>query len=68
MPQKIRELKALLRKYGFVERSGKGSHTVWRHPERSDMNIVLSGNDGKDAKPYQEKEVQSAIKKFRGTK
>jgi predicted RNA binding protein YcfA (HicA-like mRNA interferase family) len=44
MPQKIRELKSLLRRYGFVERSGKGSHTVWRHPERNDISIALSGN------------------------
>jgi hypothetical protein len=68
MPQKIRELKALLRRYGFIERSGKDSNTVWIHPERTDISVALSGNDGKDAKPYQEKEVQSAIKKLGGTK
>jgi predicted RNA binding protein YcfA (HicA-like mRNA interferase family) len=68
MPQKIRELKSLRRRHGFVERSGKGSHTVWRHPERSDISIALSGNSGADAKPYQEKEVQTAINKLGGTK
>jgi predicted RNA binding protein YcfA (HicA-like mRNA interferase family) len=66
MPQKIRELKALLRKHGFVERSGKGSHSVWRHPIQSGITVVLSGKEGSDAKPYQEKEVFSAITKLGG--
>ena len=61
MPKKIRELKAMLKKAGFSERSGKGSHTKWLHrlyPGR----VTLSGKDGDDAKPYQEKEVKEAIK------
>ena len=62
MPKKIRELKAMLRKAGFVERSGKGSHTVWAHVSLSEK-IVLSGKDGHDAKPYQEKDVSLALKK-----
>ena len=33
MPQKIRQLKAALAKAGFFFRPGKGSHTVWEHPE-----------------------------------
>ncbi len=32
MPKKIRGLKQLLRKAGFEELSGKGSHTNWIHP------------------------------------
>lgn len=32
MPKKIRELKQMLRKSGFAERPGKGSHTNWTHP------------------------------------
>lgn len=61
MPKKIRELKAMLKKAGFSEHSGKGSHTKWLHslyPGR----VTLSGKDGDDAKPYQEKEVKEAIK------
>lgn len=60
MPKKIRELKAMLKKVGFSQYSGKGSHTKWLHklyPGR----ITLSGKDGRDAKPYQEKEVIKAI-------
>ena len=64
MPKKIRELKAILRKAGFVQRSGKGSHTVWSHPESS-WKIVLSGQDGDDAKPYQERDVRTALEQLR---
>jgi predicted RNA binding protein YcfA (HicA-like mRNA interferase family) len=32
MPKKIRELKQTLRKAGFTQISGKGSHTNWVHP------------------------------------
>jgi len=62
MPKKIRELKAMLRKAGFVQRAGKGSHTVWAHANLAEK-VVLSGNDGKDAKPYQEKDVLAALKR-----
>lgn len=61
MPKKIRELKAMLKKAGFSQRSGKGSHTKWLHllyPGR----ITLSGKEGGDAKPYQEKEVADALR------
>jgi len=61
MPKKIRELKGLLRKAGFVCRPGKGSHTVWRHPRRS-KPVVLSGKDGRDADRYQESEVAQALR------
>jgi predicted RNA binding protein YcfA (HicA-like mRNA interferase family) len=61
MPRKIRELKAMLRKAGFSEYSGKGSHTKWLHPLFSGR-ITLSGKDGSDAKLYQEKEVTDAIR------
>ncbi len=48
MPKKIRELKAMLRKAGFFQRSGKGSLTVWEHPKLQDK-LTLSGRDGDDA-------------------
>lgn len=60
MPKKIRELKAMLQKVGFSQYSGKGSHTKWLHPLYPGR-ITLSGKDGRDAKPYQEKEVIKAI-------
>ena len=64
MPKKIRELKSLLLKAGFYWRSGKGSHTRWMHPLLL-RNITLSGNDGDDAKPYQEKDVSNALQKLK---
>ena len=60
MPKKIRELKQLLRRVGFQELPGKGSHTNWIHPLYAGK-ITVSGKDSADAKPYQEKEILSAI-------
>jgi predicted RNA binding protein YcfA (HicA-like mRNA interferase family) len=59
--KKIRQLKGMLRKAGFTSRPGKGSHSVWTHP-RASRPVVLSGNDGDDARAYQEKEVRERIK------
>jgi predicted RNA binding protein YcfA (HicA-like mRNA interferase family) len=60
MPKKIRELKALLQQFSYVRRAGKGSHTVWEHSTLPNI-VVLSGKDGADAKPYQEREVKDAV-------
>ena len=62
MPKKIRELKSMLQRAGFLMRAGKGSHTVWSHTLLED-SITISGNDGDDAKPYQEKDVRQSIRK-----
>ncbi|HZT78929.1 MAG TPA: type II toxin-antitoxin system HicA family toxin [Gemmataceae bacterium] len=62
MAKKIRPLKAMLEKAGFVRRSSKGSHTIRTHPNMPDSPVVLSGNDGRDTRPYQEKLVREAIK------
>jgi predicted RNA binding protein YcfA (HicA-like mRNA interferase family) len=59
MPRKLRELMAELKRAGFVERGGKGSHRNFKHP--SGVKITLSGKAGDDAKPYQEQAVQDAI-------
>jgi hypothetical protein len=62
MAKKIRELKAMLRRARFSQVSGgKGSHGKWRHSNLS-RTLTLSGNDGRDAKPYQEKDVVEAIR------
>ncbi|WP_017324596.1 type II toxin-antitoxin system HicA family toxin [Synechococcus sp. PCC 7336] len=61
MPKKIRELKATLLKAGFQMRPAKGSHTKWTHPLLPG-NIILSGKDGSDAKPYQERDIAQAIR------
>ena len=61
MPKKVRELKEMLRKTGFIQKPGKGSHTNWIHPFYSGK-VTVSGKHGTDAKPYQEKTVFQAIK------
>jgi predicted RNA binding protein YcfA (HicA-like mRNA interferase family) len=61
MPKKIGELKVMLRKAGFRWRPGKGSHTIWEHP-LAENSVTISGNDGADAKRYQEREVAEQIK------
>ena len=53
----------MLRKAGFLQRAGKGSHTVWSHPQISD-STVLSGDDGADVRPFQEKDVRAILKKL----
>ena len=61
MPQKVRELKSILSSAGFTYRSGKGSHTVWSHPNL-DYSVILSGRDSADAQRYQEKDVRNALR------
>ena len=64
MPKKIRELKAILRKAGFSSRPGKGSHTVWEYPGLP-ATFTLAGNDGDDARPYQEQKVRQILKNLK---
>lgn len=62
MPKKVRELKAMLRRAGWLEIAGggKGRHTKWAHP-RVSRRLTLSGKDGDDADRYQEKDVARAV-------
>jgi predicted RNA binding protein YcfA (HicA-like mRNA interferase family) len=62
LPRKIRQLIADLERAGFSLVPGdKGGHKKFRHPQLSG-SVVLSGNDGDDAKDYQEKQVRTAIR------
>lgn len=63
MPKKIRELIKELKKAGFVDRGGKGSHRNFRHPAGG--KITISGSLGHDAKKYQEREVESVIREVK---
>jgi predicted RNA binding protein YcfA (HicA-like mRNA interferase family) len=49
---KIRKVKQLLRRQGYQSRPGRGSHSVWRHPDKPERPIVVCGTDGSDAQPY----------------
>lgn len=61
MPRKIRQLIADLESSGFaLVAGGKGSHRKFRHAKFSGA-VILSGKDGDDARPYQEKQVRNAI-------
>jgi len=64
MPPKIKKLKGALSKAGFRWRPGKGSHTFWAHPNLPGEEVTISGKDGEDAKPYQIKDVQNALRKL----
>ena len=64
MPRKIRQLKAELRKAECVWQPGNGSHTVWGHTLVPDT-ITLAGNDGDDARDYQERDVRDLLDKVR---
>lgn len=64
MPRKIRELIAELERNGFVNRGGKGSHRNFTHP-RLARPLSISGDEGDDAKKYQEKAVKAAIAEAR---
>ena len=60
MPRKVKDLIKDLRKAGFIERGGKGNHRNFVHPNVI-KPITISGNEGDDAKQYQEKAVHIAI-------
>jgi len=67
MPRKIRELEADLRREGFSRQPGKGSHRRYIHPLYPG-HVLISGGEGDDAKPYQEREVREAVEKLREAK
>lgn len=61
MPRKVRQLASDLERAGFHRvPGGKGSHRKFRH-EKFPGSVILSGGDGDDARPYQEKEIRNAI-------
>jgi predicted RNA binding protein YcfA (HicA-like mRNA interferase family) len=61
MPRKIRELIEDLKRAGFIDRGGKGSHRNFIHPNLL-KPITISGKLGDDVLLYQEKAIKHAIK------
>ena len=49
-----------LERAGFVNRGGKGSHRNYLHPRG--VRITVSGQAGEDAKRYQERDVEAALR------
>lgn len=68
MPRKLRQLRADLRRAGYVldPKRGKGSHTWWVHPKIPGYAVNISGHDGDDAKRYQERDVTEALERGKG--
>jgi hypothetical protein len=54
MPRKKQGVRREYRRAGFNERTGKGDHTICKHPLVR-RNYSVDGADGKDALPYGEK-------------
>lgn len=67
MPKKVRELIKRLEMAGFRNRGGKGSHRNFTHPQ-CPFVVTISGKEGEDAKPYQEKAIHRAIKEVKSEK
>jgi predicted RNA binding protein YcfA (HicA-like mRNA interferase family) len=61
MPPKVRQLIRDLEDAGFINRGGKGSHRNFVHPHVP-RPLTISGHLGDDAKPYQLRAVQAAIR------
>jgi predicted RNA binding protein YcfA (HicA-like mRNA interferase family) len=60
--RKIRQLVSELEKAGFTRiHGGKGSHRKFVHPKFRGF-VLISGNEGDDAQPYQEKHVRNSLK------
>jgi predicted RNA binding protein YcfA (HicA-like mRNA interferase family) len=60
MPRKVKELIRDLERVGFVNRGGKGSHRNYLHPRG--VRITVSGHAGDDARRYQERDVENALR------
>jgi predicted RNA binding protein YcfA (HicA-like mRNA interferase family) len=63
MPRKVRELVRDLERAGFVNRGGRGSHRNYLHPRG--IRITISGGLGDDAKRYQERDTEKALREVR---
>jgi hypothetical protein len=64
MPRKIRQLKADLWRAGAGIVRQKGSHATWQHPLVPGVLVELAGNDGDDARQYQERDVRDALRRI----
>ncbi|HYR57866.1 MAG TPA: type II toxin-antitoxin system HicA family toxin [Chthoniobacteraceae bacterium] len=59
---KVRELISDLRRAGFGLDRQAGSHRQFKH-SRFPGALTVSGREGDDAKPYQERQVRTAIQR-----
>ncbi len=66
MPLRVHELKSQLRKAGFEQRPGKGSRTIWTHPDLPGERLTISGNDDDLDGRCQEEEIRKVFARLHG--
>jgi len=66
MPLRVHELKSQLRKAGFEQRPGKGSRTIWTHPDLPGERLTISGSDDDLDGRCQEEAIRKAISRLLG--
>ena len=59
--KEIQQRIADLRKAGFINTGGKGSHRNFKHPKGP--RVTIAGKLGDDAKPFQENLIKRRIEK-----
>jgi hypothetical protein len=62
MPRKVRQLRSDLRRAGWSIVRQTGSHQIWKHPLLPGIEVNLAGQDGGDARQYQERDVREALR------
>lgn len=62
MPRKLRQLRADLRRAGWIIDRQSGSHQIWKHALLPAQEVNLAGADGSDAHRYQERDVREAVR------
>jgi hypothetical protein len=68
MPRQLRQLQADMRREGARMTHRVGSHEKWRHDLIRDYQVERAGQDGDDAKPYQEREVAELLRRIRAAR
>ncbi|MBA2278498.1 MAG: hypothetical protein H0W06_12130 [Chloroflexia bacterium] len=68
MPRKLRQLRSEALSLGMVliRKRSKGSHTWYVHPDHPDLPLNLAGEDGDDARAYQERDLARAKRVIHG--
>ena len=55
-----RQIRKDYRDAGFIERQGKGDHTVFSYPGLP-KHYAVDGSDGADARPYDERNLRADL-------
>lgn len=59
---KKKELETVLKRFGFSEHGGKGSHKVWGHSQYADIHIVIATHS-KEVPQYQIRQIEKSLTK-----